>query len=234
MPKATRKIRVPKTPSIETTIADAVAAHVPAPLTDEQAARLAANVAIDMHGLPNTGDAVTSDTTADPVNVEPLAPSDDTVAPPVTADPLAPIVTGDASTELVATPAPAPSYRGATRDASGIVRQATNFEQLSNRDDAYFAFFASVAALHNGTATLVQLHSAGCARDDSTKRYNPLYAGSAKATDIGAYNRLIKAGRIRFNADGTALSVTERGESLSLYARYIPLALAPPVIDPAS
>lgn len=97
---------------------------------------------------------------------------------------------------------------GLARDATGIVRNATNFEQYSDRDTAYLRFFGSVMRNHGNAATLRQLHDAGKA--DGNKRRNPFYTGSAKATDVGAINRLKKAGYIIASDDGNTLSATKK------------------------
>src|SRR5688572_25175470 len=108
--------------------------------------------------------------------------------------------------------------RGLTRDAAGIVRAATNFAQYSDRDTAYLAFFGRVARANGGTATLRQIHDAGSQRDGNTrKRYNPNYAGSAKATDVGAVNRLIKAGYFTRSSDGHTIIATATAKSHAAY-----------------
>lgn len=107
------------------------------------------------------------------------------------------------------------SNNGLARDASGIVRNATNFEQYSDRDTAYLRFFGSVMRQHGDTATLKQIHEAGKA--DGKKRRNPFYAGSAKATDVGAINRLKKAGYILASADGNTLTATDTAKASKAY-----------------
>lgn len=127
----------------------------------------------------------------------------------------------DAPVEAVAVEAVAAptQYRGITRDATGLVRRATNYDQFSSRDDAYLAFFGSVARANNGTATLVQLHEAGVARsgEKAAKRFNPHYSGSAKATDVGAFNRLAKAGYVRISDDGRTITATELATKAKAY-----------------
>jgi len=102
-----------------------------------------------------------------------------------------------------------------TRDANGVIRNATNFEQSSNRDTAYLLFFGNVMRANNHTATLRQIHDAGKAVGN--KRYNPHYTGSAKATDIGAINRLKKAGYLTASADGYTLSATDLAKTSAAY-----------------
>lgn len=106
--------------------------------------------------------------------------------------------------------------RGLARDASTVSRNATHFEQYSDRDTAYLRFFGTVMRANNGTATLAQIHAAGKAVGN--KRRNPFYAGSAKATDAGAINRLRKAGYITVSADGDTLTITEAGKSQKAYS----------------
>jgi hypothetical protein len=112
-----------------------------------------------------------------------------------------------------------PAYRGATRDAAGIVRSATNFDQYSTRDSAYLAFFGNVArAVGSDTISLKQIHDNGKARDTSAKRYNPNYTGSAKATDVGAINRLCADGYFTKSADGFTLTATAKAKQSKAYA----------------
>ncbi len=107
------------------------------------------------------------------------------------------------------------SIKNLARDAETVVKQATNFNQYSDRDTAYLAFFGSVMRANGDKATLRQIHDAGKAIGN--RRVNPLYTGSAKATDAGAINRLIKAGYIRANASGDTLTATDAGKSLAAY-----------------
>ena len=106
--------------------------------------------------------------------------------------------------------------RGLARDASTVTRGATNFEQYSDRDTAYLTFFGNVMRRNGGSATLAQIHEAGTDAGGN-KRRNPNYNGSAKATDAGAINRLIKAGYITASADGRTLTVTDAGKSQAAY-----------------
>lgn len=110
--------------------------------------------------------------------------------------------------------------RGLTRDAAGIVRYATNYAQYSDRDTAYLAFFGSVCRAHSGSATLRDIHGAGITRTGmpDRKRFNPNYTGSAKATDVGAINRLCKAGYFTRSADGNTISATVLATSSKAYA----------------
>lgn len=110
--------------------------------------------------------------------------------------------------------------RGLARDAATVSRNATNFDQSSDRDTAYLLFFGRVMRANGGKATLAQIHAAGqaVAGDKSGKRrVNPHYTGSAKATDAGAINRLRKAGHISVSADGNTLTATATGKALAAY-----------------
>lgn len=111
--------------------------------------------------------------------------------------------------------------RGLVRDAAGIVRGATFFNQYSDRDTAYLAFFGAVCRQHAGSATLRQIHDAGTPRSGdpatSRKRYNPNYNGSGKATDVGAVNRLIKAGYFTRSADGNTITATKLATDSAAY-----------------
>jgi len=109
-----------------------------------------------------------------------------------------------------AVPAVDTAPRGLTRDAAGIVRYATNYAVYSDRDSAYLAFFGNVLRAGNGSASLRDIHAAGITRSGHAdrKRFNPNYSGSAKATDVGAVNRLCKAGYFTRSADGNVLTAT--------------------------
>lgn len=126
------------------------------------------------------------------------------------------------ATEAPATDAPATDaapeivYRTATRDAATVAAQRTNFGQYSDRDSAYLAFFGSVMRAHGDSATLAQIHAAGTDAG-AGKRRNPRYTGSAKATDAGAINRLVKAGFITQHDCGNVLRATERAKADSRY-----------------
>jgi len=130
-----------------------------------------------------------------------------------------------AAKPLPAAPAVLPADKPATplprlaRDAAGIIRNATNYERTHDRDLAYLAFIGAVCRANNHTATLRQIHDAGETRSDaaSNKRFNPLYAGSAKATDVGAINRSIKAGYFTRSADGNTLTSTPLARQSSAY-----------------
>lgn len=109
--------------------------------------------------------------------------------------------------------------RGLARDAAGVVRYATNFNQYSDRDTAYLVFYGTVARAANGVATLRAIHAAGADRGhpESRKRFNPNYTGSAKATDVGAINRLCKAGYFERSADGNAITATAKALASKAY-----------------
>lgn len=106
--------------------------------------------------------------------------------------------------------------RGLARDAATVTAQATFYKQYSDRDTAYLAFFGSVMRANGGKATLAQIHEAGADAGKNKKR-NPRYAGSAKATDAGAINRLIKAGYITASADGSTLTATKAATTTAAY-----------------
>lgn len=109
--------------------------------------------------------------------------------------------------------------RGLARDAATVTAQRTNFDQYSDRDTAYLRFFGGVMRANGGKATLAQIHAAGkpVAGDKRDRRVNPHYTGSAKATDAGAINRLIKAGYIRKSADGHTLTATDAAKAQAAY-----------------
>lgn len=164
-------------------------------------------------------------------SVAPEAAPVETVAAPEAPISEAPVSDTSAPVELSAAPADAtpanvakPSddatvYRSATRDAAGVVRFATNFDTVSSRDDAYLRFFGAVMRANGGSATLKQIHESGVRRagEKAVKRYNPFYDGSAKATDVGAINRGIKAGYYRASPDGLTLTATPKAVASSHY-----------------
>lgn len=110
--------------------------------------------------------------------------------------------------------------RGLARDAATVIAQRTNFDQYSDRDTAYLRFFGGVMRANGGKATLAQIHAAGKLTGDAKRdrRVNPHYVGSAKATDAGAINRLIKAGYITKSRDGHTLTATDAGKSQAAYS----------------
>lgn len=124
-----------------------------------------------------------------------------------------------AAVAAAAVPATDTAPRGLTRDAAGIVRYATNFAQYSDRDTAYLAFFGTVCRNNGGAANLRQIHDAGTKRngENERKRYNPNYSGSGKATDVGAINRLCKAGYFTRSPDGNTITATALALSNSAY-----------------
>lgn len=109
------------------------------------------------------------------------------------------------------------AYKTATRDAATVTAQATHFAQYSDRDTAYLVFFGLAMRPHNDSATLAQIHA--CGKPDATgnRRSNPFYIGSAKATDAGAINRLIKAGYFIASDSGNRLSATAKAIESKAY-----------------
>jgi hypothetical protein len=120
-------------------------------------------------------------------------------------------------TVAVADPVAVAADRIVARDAAGIARFATNYSTTSNRDDAYRAL-AALAANGRDTFTLRDVFDVATPASTAAgkpTRVNPFYTGSAKATDVGAFNRLRKAGDIvPTNADCTAFAFTERGATV--------------------
>lgn len=105
--------------------------------------------------------------------------------------------------------------RQLARDAAGIVRDATNFGQLSDRDVCYIRFYGSVMRKHGHKATLRQIDDAGLQRNG--KSYNPEYSGSSKSTDVGAIDRLFKAGLLTHSDNGSTLHATPLMQSHAAY-----------------
>jgi hypothetical protein len=135
--------------------------------------------------------------------VAPVAPDTATIVAPVAPE---------AVTEAVA-------YRTASRDAATVTAMRTNFAQYSDRDSAYLAFFGSVMRGAGHSATLAEIHKAGIpAPGKSDRRANPFYTGSAKATDAGAINRLVKAGYFTATDNGNRLTATDKAIASKLYS----------------
>jgi hypothetical protein len=129
-----------------------------------------------------------------------------------------------AAIDVAASPSPAiptaaDTYRGMQRDSNTVNAMRANYAVYSDRDTAYLSFIGACAREHNGQCTLIQLHNSGILRAGSpdSKRYNPRYAGSSKATDAGAIERLIKAGYFTYSLDRLSLVATERAEQSSVY-----------------
>lgn len=108
--------------------------------------------------------------------------------------------------------------RGLARDAATVIAQATNFKQYSDRDTAYLTFFGGVMRKNSGQASLKQIHDTGKPVPGKPHRTtNPHYTGSAKATDAGAINRLIKAGYITASTCGNKLTATAKAKTNAAY-----------------
>jgi len=133
-------------------------------------------------------------------------------------DAIAPVATDAATVAATDTPAtdtPAPvadiAYKTASRDAATVTAMRTNFAQYSDRDSAYLAFFGHVMRGAGHSATLAEIHKAGTPAPGKTeRRANPFYTGSAKATDAGAINRLVKAGYFTVSDSGNRLAATDK------------------------
>jgi hypothetical protein len=99
--------------------------------------------------------------------------------------------------------------RGVNRTAATIAKQATNFGgTLSERDEAYFAFWASFAKRNNGTVTVTDIASSG---------RKPNYNGSAKPHDAGVAVRLAKAGIVAIHDNGHRIVFTDNGRKHKCY-----------------
>lgn len=105
--------------------------------------------------------------------------------------------------------------RGVARTCSTIARDATNYGgSLSDRDNAYLAFYAGFAKrASNGIVTVADI--ATRFRDLGAK---PDYIGSCKPHDAGVIVRLTKAGIIKHVSDGTSFTFTDTGKQSKLYA----------------
>lgn len=133
-------------------------------------------------------------TVAKPATVKPVA------AKPVTASG----ITADIA-KRAATPAVAKPSANISRTAATVVRQATNFAVISERDTAYLAFYGKLSKrVTTGIVTLADIVQSG---------ERPSYAGSNKPHDAGVIVRLTKAGLLAHNADGHGFTVTALGKS---------------------
>lgn len=96
-----------------------------------------------------------------------------------------------------------------TRTAATVARNVTAFNELSDRDSAYLAFYASLAkAAPSGVVTLADIVASG---------RRPTYNGSNKPHDAGVINRLRKASFIAPVSDGTSFTITDNGKSRAEY-----------------
>lgn len=128
-----------------------------------------------------------------------------------------PVTASTPAKPVAAKPAPAPAVAATdaapktpanvTRTIATIAKRATNFGGLSDRDNAYIAFFASFAKRDGGSVTIATLAASGA---------RPSVPGSsAKPHDAGAVNRLVSAGLIR--EAGGVITFTDAGKSLAAY-----------------
>jgi hypothetical protein len=127
-----------------------------------------------------------------------------------------PAVQAPAPVETDATPAKLThAERGLARDAAGIKRGATNFGAYTGRDDAYTAFFGAICR-STGSDTIDLQTILRYARGPKNAS-NPYYAGSCKATDVGAINRQCSDGRFTKSRDGSSITATDHGKSLKAF-----------------
>ena len=96
-----------------------------------------------------------------------------------------------------------------TRTAATVVRQATNFAVLSDRDSAYLSFYAGLAKANaTGTVTLAGIVASG---------NRPNYNGSNKPHDAGVIVRLTKAGLLQPGIDGHGFQFSSTGKTHGAY-----------------
>lgn len=111
------------------------------------------------------------------------------------------------ATPAAAKPAVNPLHRGIVRDVAGIAAQRTNFGGETDRDRAYLSFFATFAGdKRDATFTLATIRE--------SKRTPAGAFTSAKPTDVGAINRLVKNGMLTFNGD--KLTFTAKAQAAKL------------------
>jgi len=105
---------------------------------------------------------------------------------------------------VAAAPAPSGIKRGLARDVTTITAMRANFARVSDRDESYLAMLADNIANPKAAVSLGQLRERYY-DPASEKSRNPYWAGSAKATDAGVFERLQKAGYIAFNSESGAV-----------------------------
>ena len=99
--------------------------------------------------------------------------------------------------------------RKLARDAANIHAQRTHFGKITPRDNTYLRCLSEAGATEKTSVTLAQIVAKHGER-------NPHYTGSAKLTDVGAFVRLIKAGRVtetngQFRFTGEKAATEARG-----------------------
>lgn len=111
---------------------------------------------------------------------------------------------------------------GVNRTAATIAKQATNFGGvLSERDNAYIAFYAGFALANSGAFTVADV-----ARQFKATGHKPAYSGSAKPHDAGVCVRLCKAGILTMHDNGHRFTFTDAGRKLALYTQAKRVTLA--------
>lgn len=120
-----------------------------------------------------------------------------------------PAVTLPVAADTSTTPAAAKPSSQITRTAATIVRNATNFASLSDRDTAYLAFYATLyKRCGYRPIGLIDITGSG---------ERPAYAGSNKPHDAGVIVRLTKAGYLTPAADGRSFDFTDTAKTLAAY-----------------
>lgn len=165
----------------------------------------------------NVADAATSPAPVAPATEAPAAAKPARVLKPRSAKPAA--AKPAAKPAIVAKPAPKPGKladaakpsANVTRTAATIAAGACNFGGLSDRDNAYMRFYASLAKRANGGVVTLR----GIV--DSGKR--PDYNGSNKPHDAGVVQRLAKAGIVTIRDNGAAFVFTAKAKTHAAYAQ---------------
>jgi hypothetical protein len=163
-------------------------------------------------------DLLSGTTAPAPAATAPATPAPTDAKPAKPAKPRKPVAakpTTEAKPAPVAKPAPAadaePAVRviGTARTAATIANGAASFGGvLSDRDQAYLAFFASFAGAKRDKRVTVS--------DIANSGRRPAYNGSNKPHDAGVVTRLAKAGILTVEADGAAFTFTKRGRETKL------------------
>lgn len=107
------------------------------------------------------------------------------------------------------TPEVAKVPAGVNRTAATIAKGATNFGgTVSDRDEAYLVFWASLAKKQGGSVTVADIAKSG---------RRPNYDGSNKPHDAGVAVRLQKAGLLGIEDNGHKLVFTSKAKDLAAY-----------------
>lgn len=109
---------------------------------------------------------------------------------------------------------PAKPAAGITRTAATVAAGRYPFGNLTDRDNAYIAFYATLAKRGNGSVTLADMHGAAALAGQMLSSIP-----SRKPHDAGVIVRLVKAGVITTADNGGSITFTARGKSEAAYSK---------------